>query len=531
MRRPLAAAVLIASPLFAWAAPPAGFDARVEQALKQLGAVGAYAAIVENGKVTLARGYGVRHMERPEKVGPDTIFQIGSVSKAFTAAALATLVDAGRIKWDDPVIDHLPEFRMYDPWVTREMTIRDLLVHRSGLGLGQGDLMFVPASNISRADTVRRIRHLKPATSFRSAYAYDNVLYIVAGQLIEAVTGRTWEAYVRERLLQPAGMARSVTSDAERFAATDRAFPHGRFGEVRGLGPQQVFDEKAVMLGENCAPAGAIAASANDMTRWLQVQLGNGRVPGADQPLFSEASAREMWRGVVPVPITALPAPLTELVPEFRLYALGWNVQEYRGHRIVTHGGGTQGMRAVVTLIPSRNVGIALAVNSEDNALVPGLQYELLDHYLGATKRDWVSAFASFFEKRNADALAAIEASRKARPRTEPSLPLAGYAGKYADPWYGPIEIGEQAGALQIAFLQTPTMKGPLEHWAHDTFIARWSDPTIEPAYVTFALDPGGKPARMTMKAVSPVADFSFDYHDLLFTPVAGSPSPAVPPR
>jgi CubicO group peptidase (beta-lactamase class C family) len=520
MRRPLAAILLLACPLLVCAAPPAGFDARVEKALAQLGAVGAYAAIVEDGKVTLARGYGLRHMDRADKVGADTIFQIGSVSKAFTAAALATLVDEGRIKWDDRVIDHLPDFRMYDPWVTREITIRDLLVHRSGLALGHGDLMFVPATHLTRADTVRRVRYLPPATSFRSAYAYDNVLYIVAGQLVEAVTGKTWEAYVRERLLVPAGMTRSVTSDDERFATADRAFPHGRLGEVRGIGPQQVFDEKAVMLGVNCAPAGAIAASANDMTRWVLAQLGTGRIPGASAPLFSEANAREMWRGVVPVPITRLPPPLAELVPQFRLYALGWNVQDYRGQRIVTHGGGTQGMRAVVTLIPGKNVGFALAVNSEDNALVPGLQYELLDHYLGARKRDWVTAFADFFDKRNAEALAALQASRKERLATKPSLALVRYAGKYTDAWYGPMEIREEGGALRIAFLQTPTMVGPLEHWAYDTFIARWTDRTIEPAFVTFALDPNGEPARVTMKAVSPVADFSFDYHHLDFTRV-----------
>jgi CubicO group peptidase (beta-lactamase class C family) len=518
MRRSFAVVVLLVLPLLVEAAPPAGFDRRVEKALGQLGAVGAYAAIVENGKVTLARGYGLRHMERTDKVSADTIFQIGSVSKAFTAAALATLVDDGKIGWDDPVIDHLPDFRMYDPWVTREITVRDLLVHRSGLALGHGDLMFVPATTLSRAETVRRVRHLKPATSFRSAYAYDNVLYIVAGHLIEAVTGRTWETYVRERLLVPAGMTSSVTSDAERFAAADRAFPHGRLGEMRGVGPQQVFDEKAVMLGENCAPAGAIAASANDMARWLLAQLGVGRIPGASAPLFSEASAREMWRGVVPVPITRLPPPLAELVPQFRLYALGWNVQDYRGHRIVTHGGGTQGMRAVVTLIPEKNVGFALAVNSEDNALVPGLQYELLDHYLGAARHDWVTAFAGFFDKRNGEAIAALQASRKERPATKPSLAPARYAGRYTDAWYGPIEIREDEGALRIAFLQTPTMVGPLEHWAYDTFVARWADPTIEPAFVTFALDPDGTPTRITMKAVSPVADFSFDYHHLLFT-------------
>lgn len=520
MRR-VFAVLLLVLPGLAWAAPPPRFDARVEAVLKQLGAPGAAVAIVESGTVTLARGYGLRHMDRPERAGADTLFQIGSVSKAFTAAALATLVDAGRIGWDDPVIDHLPDFRMYDPWVTREITVRDLLVHRSGLGLGQGDLLFFPATTISRADTVRRIRHLKPATSFRSAYAYDNVLYIVAGQLIEAVTGQTWETYVRERLLRPAGMLRSVTSDAERYEVADRALPHGRFGELRGLGPQQALDDRVVALGENSAPAGAIAASANDLARWLAIQLAGGRIPGSDQRLFSEASGREMWRGVVPMPITALPGPLAELTPQFRTYALGWVVQDYRGHRIVTHGGATQGFRAVAVLIPEKQIGFAIAVNSEDSAPVAGLQYELLDHYLGAPKRDWPAAFARFLEERNAGALAAIRAARQERPQSTPSLTPAGYAGRYADPWYGPIEIREAGGALTIDFLQTPGMTGPLEHWAYDTFVARWTDPLIEPAFVSFALDAAGKPQRITMKAVSPVADFSFDYHDLSFTPVA----------
>lgn len=189
--RALFAAFLLVLPGLAAAAPPAGFDARVEKVLDQLGSTGATVAIVEDGKVTLARGYGIRRLGSPEKVGADTIFQIGSTSKAFTAAALAILVDEGKIRWDDPVIDHLPGFRMYDPWVTREITVRDLLVHRSGLGRGQGDLLFVPATTISRAETVRRVRFLKPATGFRASFAYDNILYIVAGELIEAVTGQT----------------------------------------------------------------------------------------------------------------------------------------------------------------------------------------------------------------------------------------------------------------------------------------------------------------------------------------------------
>jgi len=522
--RPLIFVFLLIASGLASAAPPKNFDARVQALMQQMEVPGATVAIVENGLVTHARGYGVRLQGGADPVGADTLFQIGSTSKAFTAAALALLVDEGKIGWDDPVIDHLPGFRMYDPWVTREITVRDLLVHRSGLGLGHGDLLFIPATSLSRAETVRRVRFLKPATSFRSAYAYDNILYIVAGELIEAVSGQRWEDFVRDRILRRIGMATSVTNDPERLATADRAFPHGRVGEIRGIGRQIAFDEKAVALGENSAPAGAIAAGARDLARWLQVQLASGGIPGSEERLFSEANGREMWRPVVPVPVTPLPGPLADATPNFRNCALGWVAQDYRGHRVLTHGGATLGFRATVVLLPEKNVGFAMAMNSEDGPFLLGLQYELLDHYLGLPKRDWARAFAEFLAERNAKGLEAVRAAQKTRPESKPSLPLPAYAGRYADEWYGPISVAEESGTLTIDFLQTPGMKGPLEHWAFDTFIARWQDPLTEPAYVTFSLDASGKPDRITMKAVSPVADFSYDYHHLEFRPVASPP-------
>src|SRR5688572_14100756 len=206
-------AFVLVLPTAALADPPAGFAERVESLRTTWGVPGATVAIVEDGRTTMVRGFGITDISAPRAVDADTNFFTGSTGKAFTAAALAVLVDQGRIGWDDRVIDHMPDFRMYDSWVTREMTVRDLLVHRSGLGLGAGDLLFVPRSNLSRAETVRRLRYIKPATSFRSGYAYDNVLYMVAGQLIEAVTGQTWEKFTVENVLKPAGMLRSTSDD------------------------------------------------------------------------------------------------------------------------------------------------------------------------------------------------------------------------------------------------------------------------------------------------------------------------------
>lgn len=522
--------VLVVGGLFfacvAIAEPPKDFDTRVEAVMRDQGVPGMAISIVEGGKTVLAKGYGVRRLGSAERVDADTLFVIGSTSKAFTSAALAVLVDEGRIGWDDKVIDHLPGFRMYDPWVTREMTILDLLVHRSGLGLGQGDLLFVPRTSRSRADIVHALRDMKLATSFRSAYAYDNVLYVVAGELIQAVSGQTWEMFVRDHLLRPAGMNHSTSSQTELFATANRAQPHARLdGRFRGIGNQQVLDVHEA-LPEVAAPAGGIASSANDFARWLIIQLQHGALPGADKDgarLFSEAASQEMWTPQVHVPISPLPEPVAAATPQFSSYALGWDVQDYRGVKILQHGGAVFGLQTFVVLIPEKNVGFSLQINSEDSVILMGLAYELLDHYLDAPKRDWVADFAAFRKARVTTALAAldgIEKANKVNKASRPSLPAAGYAGNYADPWYGPIAISDDKGKLRIDFRQTPNMAGTLQHWQYDTFRTVWDDRTIEPAYVTFALDADGKVDRITLKPVSPLADFSFDYKDLLFTPV-----------
>ena len=508
----------------AFAAQPAGLDARVESAMREHGVPGLAIAIVEDGKPAFAKGYGVRRLGADERVDADTIFPTGSTGKAITVAALAVLVDEGKLGWDDKVIDHMPSFRMYDPWVTSEMTVRDLLVHRSGLGLGAGDLMFVPASSRSRADTVRALRFIKPATSFRSGYAYDNVLYSVAGQLVEDVSGQTWEVFVRDRVLRPAGMTSSVTEQSARFANPNRAWPHARIGgRVRGMGEQTVLDERKT-LGDNGAPAGGLSSSANDLAHWMAVQLGHGTWTNADGKqvkVFSEAQAKAMWTPQVPTPTPSWPGKLANYSPKFSSYALGWSVRDYRGAKIIEHGGAVFGVYTFVALIPERNVGIAVTMNSEDFQVMRGIAVELLDHYLGAPQTDWVAAFDEFMEMRIDGGLKALDASAKTGTAAsgKASLSVASYAGRYVDAWYGPMDIKQGKDGLRIDFTRSPGMVGRLEHVHHDTVRAVWDDPNIEPAYVTYALDADGKVDRITMKAVSPIADFSFDYQDLLFKP------------
>lgn len=504
----------------AFAAPPPKFDNRVESLRKQLGVPGMAIAIVENDKVMMAKGFGVKKLGSPDPVDGDTIFMTGSTGKAFTVAALGVLVDEGKIGWDDKVIDHLPGFQMYDPWVTREMTIRDLLVHRSGLGLGAGDLLFVPRTNLSRAESVRRLRYIKPATSFRSAYAYDNILYMVAGQMIEDVTGETWEKFTLNHVLKPAGMLHSTTDNEGHFASPDRAQPHARMnGGLRGVGDQSVLNERD-NLGSNASPAGGLAISANDFARWLMIQLDGGALPDNGGRLFSEAAHDQMWKPVVLQPVAPPSGVMAVTQPMFSTYALGWDVRDYRGTKIVWHGGAVFGFQTAVVLIPDKHVGFSIEINSEDGEIIVGLMYELLDHYLGLPKDSWPEKITAQKHERIQAALKMYKTAAAQPAKVGPSLPLERYVGTYSDPWYGNIEITQSASGLNIDFKSTPRMSGSLEHWQYDSFVTHFADKTIEPAYVTFGLNADGKVDHITMKAVSPLADFSYDYHDLSFTPV-----------
>lgn len=507
----------VAAPV--WAEPPADIGESVEALRKKVGAAGVSIAIVEDGKTTLSRGWGVRKIGERATVDEQTLFQTGSTGKAMTAAALAILVDEGKIAWDDPVIKHMPWFRMNDPWVTREITIRDLLVHRSGLGLGQGDLMFVPRTNLTRKQTVERVAYLKPVTSFRSAYAYDNILYAVAGQLIEEVSGQTWEVFMRDRVLRAGGMKNATSDSEDRFRIPNRSWPHARLsGALRGLGPQAALNERDE-LGRNGAPAGGLALSANDMAAWLKIQLAHGALPNGKR-LFSEKQASEMWAPVTPMPISQLPDALKPAQPTQQAYALGWQVQDYRGHRIIQHGGGVFGSITRVVMIPDKNVGFAIMMNSEDSGMLIGLTHQLMDHYLDQPDYGWIAKWEDWYQERLAGGKAFLEQKQASPVKSGPSLALAGYAGRYRDPWYGDIVIGQAATGLTIDFTSTPRMAGRLKHWQYDSFVTDFDDPAIEPAYVTFALDADGKITGVTMKAVSQIADFSWDYHHLDLKPV-----------
>lgn len=490
--------------------PPADLDAWVSRAMREFEVPGLALVIVKDGQVVALRGYGTRTAGAREPVDEHTVFQIASNTKAFTAALLAMLVDEGKVHWDDRVQKYLPWFELYDPWVTREFTVRDLLTHRSGLGLGAGDLTWWH-SDYSREDIVRRLRSVPPVTSFRTAYAYDNVLYIAAGLVVEAASGRKWDDFLRERILVPLGMTDANTTVTTFTPGANVATPHGLVKGRMVVVPRDTVD--------NVGGAGTINASVADLSRWLVTQLDSGRAPDGKR-LWSARRAREMWSGVTVQPVGVPAPPLTSLRANFSEYALGWGVRDYRGRKLALHSGGLAGMVSRTMLVPEERLGIVVLTNAEAPAM-DAIAFHVLDEYLGGPQPDLIAGFKATSAAGNEEADSVVRAAEAARDRSsKPSLPLARYAGRYSDRLYGDATIAEEGGHLVLRLSHSPAFVGDLEHWQYDTFAARWRVPNLADAYVTFALAPDGSVESFRMAAVSPAADFSFDYQDLLFRPV-----------
>ena len=500
-------------------APPPDLDRYVARAMQAFGAPGLSLAIVQNGKTVVAKGYGIRSIATRAPVTSDTAFPIGSETKAFTSAALAILVDEGKLKWTDRVVDKLPGFRMYDPYVTAHMTVRDLLTHRTGLGLGEGDLLIVPTTTRSRGNIVHALRYLKPRTGFREVFAYDNITYIVAGALVQAVSGETWEHFVEHHIFAPLGMTDSSTLyDAK---APNAVALHGRVdGAIRGIGKERILTQ--VLDAPAAAPCGSINASAVDMAKWMAMWEEGGKLPDG-KPLLSAAAVHELWNPIDVIPADAFGA-VSKLLPEptFQDYALGWFVEDDDGHTVVEHTGAVFGALAALYFIPEKHVAFSVVIDSEDGGTRRAVVNYLLAHYLGQPQQDWVGNYLRIRKELIGQTLAQLKnLPQQYKPNDRSSLAMARYAGTYSDPWYGTMTVtAHPGGMLWINFDSTPNMDGPLEHVADDTFRAHWTDRGIEDAYVTFKVD-GGRIASIAMKPVSPLADFSFDYQDLHFRPVS----------
>lgn len=500
-----------AAPAPALPIAPARIDDTVARAMKAFQVPGMAVGIVKDGRLVYAKGYGVREQGKPGAVDADTLFQIGSNTKAFTTAALSILVDEGRIRWDDKVIDHMPQFRMFDPYVTREFTIRDLLTHRSGLGLGAGDLMVFPESDFTRDEIIRGLRFLKPVSSFRSRYDYDNTLYMVAGQLIPAVTGKSWEDFVETRIMAPLGM--------QSCAAT-----YGRVRDRRNFASPHVVVEGRltavpVMNIDVIGPAGTINCSINGMSKWLMTQLDAGRSPSGRQ-VFSAERGAEMWTVNTPTPVN--PRSTQMMRTQFSGYGLGWGLEDVFGYKKVAHTGGVTGTVTWVAMIPELKLGVLVFTNQQVGAAMTAVGNQILDAYLKAPPRDWVE-IASASSKARADGARQVEeaAAKVLASAGPPSLPLEAYAGTYNDPWRGDATVRREGDGLVLKVSRTKDLEGPLLPYSGNIFIVRWKERSLDAdAYVRFEQGYDGKVTGMKMQAVSPATDFSFDFHDLDFTRV-----------
>jgi len=495
---------------------PTDLDAHIERALKTFQVPGVSVAIVKDGKTVMARGYGVRDIDKPELVDGDTLFGIASNTKAFTGASLAILVDDGLLEWDDPVINYLPDFRMYNSYITSELTVRDLLVHRSGFSLGAGDLLHWPEAEYTTEEIIYRLRFIKPATSFRAKYAYDNVLYLVAGQVVAKVSGMPWKDFVKQRIFTPLGMNRASFTAEDFLADSNHVAPHivleDRLQTVRLMGLDSI------------APAGAINASAAEMALWVTTQLNQGRIGDSDKRIFSEAQSREMHSIVTPYPVGKLPPAMAAQQANFRGYGLGWAVQDYQGKKMVAHNGGLLGQVSRVTMLPDLSLGVVVLTNQQSGAAFSAITYLILDHYLGLEKpTDWITVYADQVAKNKAGVSELLKKQEaEHNTNSKPSLALSAYAGLYRDSWFGDATITLEGEALRLRFVKSPLMIGTMEHYQYDTFIVRWDERSLEAdAYVSFALEADGSVEKMKMKPVSPMTDFSFNFQDLHFVPVS----------
>jgi CubicO group peptidase (beta-lactamase class C family) len=490
-------------------------DELVEKTIRNFDVPGISVAIVKDGKIIHAKGYGVKSILTKEKVDANTLFGIASNSKAFTSAALAMLVDQGKIKWDDKVIKYLPNFKMYNEYVTNEFTIRDLLTHRSGLGLGAGDLMFWPGgADFTPKDVVENLQYLKPVSAFRTKYDYDNLLYIVAGEVIQKVSGKSWCDFIEERIMKPLEMNNSAASFVRLKDTTNVIAPHvptdGKLKVVSRY-QDQIFDAAA-----------GIYSSVNDLSKWMIMQLQNGKYgPEKQYSMFSEKEQNEMWQLQTIIPSNAR-APYNT---HFSGYGLGWFLSDVKGYKQVSHSGGLEGIVTQVTLFPELNLGIVVLTNQQSGAAFSAITNTIKDSYLGIPYADYVELYAkrekdniSKTDKETDEVWATVAKNKKENLKID----LKNYTGTFKDDWFGSILISEKKGKLFFKSIRSPKLIGELFFYKDNTLVVKWNTRSFNAdAFLSFEFDKNGNLNVLKMKPISELTDFSYDFQDLNFIKVA----------
>jgi CubicO group peptidase (beta-lactamase class C family) len=467
------AALLVAAhgPLVAQARPDwVAFDRYVAKAAADWRIPALAIAVVKDDSVVFARGYGVLQKGAAQPANEHTRFAIGSTTKAMTAAMVAMLVDEGRLSLDDPVTKYIPELQLHDPWATRELTIRDLLTHRSGLP--GTDVFWASSWKYSQADIIRRLRYIRPTASFRSQWQYHNVLYALTGVIIERVSGMPWEQFIKARIFAPLGMNETEPLNATIAGKPNVAVPHALVNDSVTVVPVRSTD--------GVASAGSVWSSVSDMAKWMRFVIDSGRV--GSKRLIQQRTFAELVTPQIPAPMAQYPA-LQLAKPNFFSYGLGWFIQDYRGQHVWMHTGSINGLSAIVGIEPNRRLGVFVLENLDHAELRHGLMYAVFDLFETGPRRDWSADLKPVFARPPAST------TQAARATAAPSLPLERYAGTYADSAFGEVVVTLQNGALQAAVVTDPA--APLEPVSFEAFRTR-PGAGARPLVLTFVPDGSG---------------------------------------
>lgn len=486
-------------------------DSIVQKAMATFDVPGMAVAVLKDGKVVLEKGYGTKSLKKGGAVDTNTMFGVASNTKAFTTAALGKLIDQGKLSWDTKVTDIIPEFKLYDSYVTSEFTVRDLITHRSGLGLGAGDLMVFPASNkTTKAELIHNLRYLKPVSSFRSKFDYDNLLYIVAGEVIARVSGKSYDDYIEEKFFRPLKMDRT-TMDIQKIKTDNNTID----GHAPVAGKLEIVGGTFTQLA---TPAGGIYSSISDMAKWVQAQLDHGKYgPKLQDSLFSKEAQDEMW-----TPQTILRSGKGEYNTHFSAYGLGWFLSDVNGYFQATHTGGLLGIVSQVTLIPELNLGIIVLTNQQSGAAFRSITDGIKDAYFGIKGKDRIKQYndARLKDEKEADSITAeVDKAIASQLKSKATKPdNANYTGSYNDSWFGMVNISNKDGQLFFEAAKVPDLTGRMIYYKGTTYVVRWNDASLKAdAFVTFSLDTEGKANGFTMSPISPLTDFSYDFQDLDF--------------
>ncbi|OZV70963.1 serine hydrolase [Winogradskyella aurantia] len=483
-------------------------DQLVTQTLKTFEVPGISVGILKDGEVVYAKGHGVRSMITNKAMDTKTLVGVASNSKGFTCFALAMMVDAGKLNWDDKVRQYIPEFQLHDPWVTEAFTIRDLVTHRSGLPLGAGDLMFFPeGSDFTVQDIISNLKYLEPESSFRSTYRYNNNFFITAGEVLRRISGLSWEEFIETRIMKPVGMLNSKAS-------------YNRFKDKSNIIDAHTRTEGKITKiphdwSETANAAGGIVSNVPDMLTWAKFLM-NDAVTATGERLLSEAQFRELWQLQTPRKVRAN----DYYDSNFRGYALGWNVSDVKGgYKQVDHTGGLLGTVTQFTMIPDLNLAIVVLTNQMNGLAFNTITNTIKDAYLGYENRNWLERFG----KRNAaylsynDSIKTAVYAKVAQMKDSPLLPKPEqFVGTYNDNWFGNIIISQKGSTYSIRSVRSPRLFGVLLPYNATTFVAKWNDRSYDAdVFVQFTFNEKGEAVSASMKHIAPITDFSFDFHDL----------------